>query len=317
MVFNRKVPMALPEKVTIREVGPREGFQSHSQFVPTADKLRLIAALSETGVKQIETTSFVRPDRVPQLADAAEVAAGLPAGATCRYTALYLNPKGFQLSVAQPKLTTTGWLYLAASDTFLRRNTGLSIEETVARYSGWLKLFTDNGVKLEGLMVSSAFGCSFEGQITDLSLEQVLTRALHALQSAGAELPEICLADTVGWGNPEQVRRAVKAVRRIAPSSAVSLHLHDTRGLGMANAYAGMLEGVSIFDASVGGMGGCPFAGPGVAGNIATEDLLYLCEQLGIQTGISLERYLAAYAVAEQIIGRPLSGKYARSMALT
>lgn len=302
--------MTLPSKVYIREVGPREGFQSLSKIVSTAEKIELIQALSLTGVREIETVSLVRPDRVPQMADADEVARALPEQSDVRYTALYLNPKGFVRGEAFPAIRNSGWLMIAVSDDFLRANNGISIDDMCAAMPEWFAAFRAAGKKLHGITVSTAFG-DHHRSYSETDLCDVLAKVRRVVQQHGETLSEISLADTVGVAHPEQVRRAVQAVRALIPGAEVSLHLHDTRGRGLANAYAGLLEGVSTFDASVGGIGGCPFT-KGGAGNICTEDFIALCHSLGITTGISLERYVSAAKRAAAIVGAPLPGKMYR-----
>lgn len=304
--------MPFPKKVTIREVGPREGFQTLARVVPTSEKVELISALLETGVPSIEVTSFVRPDKVPQMADAETLVSQLPASrAGTVFTALYLNRKGFERCVTLPNLTTRGWLYTATSETFLSKNNNCSLDDTISGIPEWLKLFESKNIPLRGVVISTAFGCGYEGKAVAKKLGSVIARVLEQVKSCGVVLPEISLADTVGLAVPPEIDEAIQIIRNRTGDSEVSLHLHDTRGMGIACAYAGLQCGVSIFEASVGGMGGCPFA-KGAAGNIATEDFVYLCESVGVATGVSLEKYVAAARVARRIAQQELPGRVFR-----
>ena len=304
--------MSLPKSVFIRELGPREGFQTLSKIVPTKDKLALIEALSATGVKEIELASFVRPDRVPQMADAEEIVKNFTRKAGVRYTALYLNEKGFERAEASARLDNQGWIYLAASETFLKKNNNLTIAESLATIPGWIKTFRAAKKPLHGLMISTAFGCTYEGAIPSSKVLGLTREAMTILKTEGAEPKELSLADTMGWATPQMLQKLVAEVRALYPSIQVSLHLHDTRGTGIANVYAGLLEGVSVIDASIGGMGGCPFA-KGAAGNVATEEVVYLCESLGVQTGIELNAACRAADLAEKITGQLLPSKYLKA----
>ena len=303
------VSETLPSEVLIRELGPREGFQIHSSVVPTHEKLGLIRQLADAGLKSIEVTSFVRPDRVPQLADAEAVVAGLPNAENTEFTALYLNQKGFARGEATGRLDNLGWLYTSPSDSFLRANGNTTIEASLAALPEWLSTFAAAGKQPHGLVVSTAFGCEMEGDVLLDRVVQLVERYINSLRMHGVSLREVCLADTVGRGHPNGIREAVRALRELIP--VVSLHLHDTRGLGVANVYAGLLEGVSIFETSIGGIGGCPFT-PGAAGNVATEEVVYLCKTLGIATGIDLEKCCAAARTAERIVGCSLPSKLYR-----
>lgn len=299
----------LPRKVRIREVGLREGFQTIQRVIATEEKLKLIKLLNQTGVKDIELTSFVRADKVPQMADAAELVEKFTPIEGINYTALYLNQRGFTLSRESKKLNQQAWIQAACSETFLAKNAGTSLAQIVSELPKWLELFNAAGLELHGVMLSTSFGCSYEGEIS----EQQVTRVIEEIRAAvGDRLPELCLADTMGWGNPAMVKDRVALARKLLPQTEISLHLHDTRGLGIANAFAGLEMGVAIFDASVGGVGGCPFA-PGAAGNIATEDFAYLCAQLGIETGLDLEKYIDVSKQLSKLLGYDLPGHLYRA----
>lgn len=304
--------MSLPKSARIREVGAREGFQTLKTVVPTSQKLELIAALGETGVKDIEITAMVRPDKMPQMADADEIIRQFSRKPGIRYTALYLNPRGFVRAEETKKLDNEGWLYGAVSETFLKRNANVSVNESIEAIPEWLSAFKAHGKSLQGLMLSTAFGCNFEGSFADSKVLDVIARSISKVQDVGAKLPEICLADTMGRGTPEMLKRLVAAIREKFPTLYISLHLHDTRGSGMANVYAGLEMGIDCFDCSVAGMGGCPFA-QGAAGNVCSEDVAFLCEEMGISTGLDLAAYCRAAKLAERIVGQSLPGKLYKS----
>jgi len=303
--------MTFPAAVRIREVGPREGFQTLSASVPTEQKLALITALGKTGVKDIELTSFVRPDRVPQMADAEQVVNLYEQVKGVNYTALYLNKKGFHRAEKSGRLNNEGWLYIAASETFLKRNNNLLIVDVLNAIPEWITLFGEYNKSLQGLMISAAFGCNAEGEIPPAKVLEIIKAVLHRIKDLGATLPEVCLADTMGWATPDKLKKLIAQIKKLYPELLISLHLHDTRGMGIANVYAGLCEGVSCIDASVGGLGGCPFA-KGSAGNVATEEVVYLCNELGIKTGIDLRKYIVAARIAEEIADMPLPGKLHR-----
>ena len=304
--------MSLPKNVLIREDGPREGFQMHRAFVATADKLRLINALAETGVTSIEATSFVRPDLVPQHKDAEEVARGLKPNAEVRFSALYLNEKGFLRARSCSQLQLEGFVHWAASDAFLKKNMNSSIQGEIDKLPRWVEVFSESKTSLERLIVSTAFGEPTEGRVNPKKVVSVVRQAKEKLAPLNCFFEELTLADTTGWANPELVRKTVSLIRDEWPDLKIGLHFHDTRGLGLANIYAGLCVGVSRYDCSVGGLGGCPFT-PGAAGNVATEDVVFMCQELGIHTGIDLERYISCVKLAEQLVGHELPGKLAKA----
>lgn len=300
----------LPSLVEVHEEGPRDGLQIEKQLIPTARKLQFIEALSETGLKEIQVTSFVRPDLVPQMADAEEVAARFAPKPDVRYTALYLNEKGLQRVLATQKFHLQGRLSLTASDAFCKRNINKTIHENIAMLPNWIKIFEDNHVPIEGGGIMAAFGCNFEG---DVPLDRVvsLIQVFEDLSRAyDFQLQEVSLADTMGWANPQQIKRTVGAVRARWPGVHFTLHLHDTRGTGLANVYAGLEMGIDTFDACVGGLGGCPFAGhAGASGNVCSEDIVFMCQEMGIETGIDLDQLIGCAKFAEELVGHPLPGK--------
>jgi hydroxymethylglutaryl-CoA lyase len=289
-------------EVIIREVGPREGFQSFAPVVETARKVALIEALVDARLPSIEVTSFVHPDRVPQLADAEEVVVALPEWSDGEFTALYLNRPGLKRAVASGRLRVRGWMLTSPSDQFLQRNSNTTCAASVAAVNGWMDAFRAHGVELHGLMVSTAFGCALAGPVAPQQVVDLVERFQRECVSWGGVLREVCLADTVGVAHPAGVRETVRLVRQLGVTP--SLHLHDTYGLGLANAYAGFLEGVTIFESSIGGVGGCPFT-PGASGNVATEELVYLFESIGVATGVDFERCCDAAAVARKVFGDP------------
>jgi len=280
--------------VLIREVGPREGLQSFGPILATEKKLKLIELLVAAGLQEIEVTSFVRPDRVPQMGDAHDLVSRLaPAPKGTHYRALYLNQKGFESAANYQSLTTDGWLYTSASEKFLQDNSNTNHDLFIDRIPSWLEVFKKYNRKLKGLMISTAFGSNDEGVISADRVLAVINRCFEAIRKHGEVPEEISLADTMGWGDPHSVRRLVEGCYQEFGEINVSLHLHDTRGAAVANACAGLEVGVRIFESSVGGVGGCPFA-RGATGNVATEDLAFLFEQMGYSTGLNLDRCMAA-----------------------
>lgn len=304
--------MSLPKKVLIREVGPREGFQTLSKVLATEQKLELIKKLAGSGVRELEVASFVRPDLVPQMADAEELVRQLPVNDSVRYKALYLNDKGFERAEQFELLKNDAWIYLSASETFLQRNSRISLDTALARLPEWTVLFRKHQKAVHGVMISAAFGCNYEGRIPEEKVYALIDRVLQIFKDLGQPVQELSLADTMGHANPEQVKRMVATLKGKFPELQLSLHLHDTRGSGLANAYAGLQEGIDIFESSVAGIGGCPFA-KDAAGNICTEDFAHLCEECGVQTGLDLSVYVEAARIAERLVGGALPGKLYRS----
>jgi hydroxymethylglutaryl-CoA lyase len=299
----------LPKKVRINEEGPREGFQYEKGPITTARKIELVDRLSETGLQQIQVVSFVNPERVPGMADADQVVAGFRKKPGVRYTALWLNDAGLRRALAAEKIDVRGTVSLTASAKFLARNQRRTLEENLAAQRDMVDMYLQNDVPIDRVSIMAAFGCNFEG---DIRPQQVLDLAKQGFELAaerGLELKVLSLADTMGWATPLAVKRLVGAVREWRPELEISLHLHDTRGMGIANAFAGMEMGVAIFDATVAGLGGCPFAGnAAAAGNVCTEDLAFLCEEIGVETGIDLDKLLECALLAEDIVGHPLPG---------
>jgi hydroxymethylglutaryl-CoA lyase len=299
----------LPKRIRINEEGPREGFQIEKGPIPTARKIELIDALSETGLKQIQIVSFVPPKNVPGMADADDVVAGFRRKAGVSYTALWLNERGLQRAIASGKLDVYGTIGLCVSAAFLARNQKRTMEENHEAQRSILRMYRELGVPVRRGGLMAAFGCNFEGDIEPSKVVELVDRVLELAAEAGVTLEYFSLADTMAWATPLSIRRVVGAVRERHPGLALSLHLHDTRGMGIANAYAGIQMGIETFDAAVAGLGGCPFAAhAGAAGNVCTEDLVFLCEEMGIETGVDLERLIEAARLAEDVVGHPLPG---------
>ncbi len=298
-----------PKKIEIHEEGPREAFQFEKELIPTKRKIALIDALSETGLKDIQVASFVNPKRVPGWADADEVVLGIKPKSGVRYYALWLNEKGFERAARFPNLFLKGSIQTCASETFLKMNQGQDFERNMAVQNASVILYRKHGVNFFRGSVMAAFGCNFEGDIPVSRVLEAVERIRRVAAAHELKIDVLSIADTMAWATPESVKRVVGAVRERWPELPISLHLHDTRGLGIANAYAGLEMGVAQFDASVGGLGGCPFAGhKGAAGNVCTEDLVFMCEEMGIETGVDLERLIQVANLAEEIIGRTLPG---------
>ena len=308
----------LPKFVHVMEVGPRDGLQIEPRIVTTADKIRIIEALADAGVPEIEVGSFVNPRLVPQMADTDEVFAGLRKKDGVAYRALWLNPKGLERAIANGRVDMDGKLTLTASETFIRRNTNRSIADTLAEMPDWIARYRSAGIEASSLGLMAAFGCNYEGYIPHSTVVELIARAEAIMAEHGCSLRSVKLADTMGWASPLQTKRLIGAVRDRWPELQIRLHLHDTRGQAMANAVAAMELGVSDFDASVGGVGGCPFAGhKGAAGNITTEDLVFCCEEMGIATGIDLDAMVEIARMAEALVGHELPGKVMKGGTLT
>jgi hydroxymethylglutaryl-CoA lyase len=299
-----------PNFVQINEEGPREGFQFEKGPIPTARKIELIDALSETGVNHVQVASFVNPNRVPGWADADEVVEKYDRKPGVHYTALWLNTKGLQRALGHSnRLDIEGSFSLTASEKFLARNQQSSMEDNIARAHETLRLYKQHGIKLKRTSIMAAFGCNFEGEIPHQRVLDMIQQLLDICEEHGMKPEVFSLADTMAWATPKSIRELVGRVRERYPDMTLSLHLHDTRGMGIANAYAGLEMGVAIFDSTVAGLGGCPFAAhKGAAGNVCTEDLVFMLDEMGIATGIDLDKLIAVAQLAEDIVGHPLPG---------
>ena len=300
----------LPKSIRINEEGPREGFQFEKGPIATARKIELIDALSHTGLKQIQVVSFVPPQNVPGMADASEVVAGFTPNPDVDYVALWLNERGLQRALGHDdKLLIFGSIGLTCSAPFLARNQKRTMEENVEAQRSIMKMYRANGVAVKRGSLMAAFGCNFAGDIAPSMVADMVGQMLDLASESGESLEYLSLADTMAWATPLSIQRVVGAVRERFPALRLSLHLHDTRGLGLANAFAGLQMGVDMYDAAVAGLGGCPFAAhKGAAGNVCTEDLVFMCDEMGIETGIDLEALMRAACVAEEVVGHPLPG---------
>lgn len=303
----------LPQSVVIHEEGPREGFQSEAATFPVADKLRLIDALAQTGLHDIQCTSFVHPKRVPQMADASELAAALVRRPGVRYTGLWLNHQGFERAL-QSGLDARTSVITSASDTFAVKNNGCSAQELTRRQSEMVAAYRQRDLGVEAAYVFTAFGCHYEGRVTTAQAIAAAAALLDCCAEQGVQPELVYFCDTVGVANPAQVEALIGQARSRWPGQAFALHLHDTRGMGLANALAGLKLGVAHFDASSAGLGGCPFAGTASApGNVCTEDLAFMCEEMGVKTGLDIAALCDCAELAESIVGRKLPGRLIRS----
>jgi hydroxymethylglutaryl-CoA lyase len=299
----------LPARVTLVEEGPREGFQSEPPTIATADKVMLIEALADAGLAEICCASFVDPRRLPQMADAEQIAAAIRRRPGTRYTGLWLNERGFGRA-RQTSLDLSAVIVGSASETFLLRNTNRTADASLADQRRMLSLYRDAGLAPGPAYVFTAFGCNFEGDIPVDRVVRCADDLLDLYAEQDLTPPALYLCDTVGSANPRLVERVVGAVRERRPDQPLALHLHDTRGVGLANVLAGLRLGVARYDASVGGLGGCPFAGNrSAAGNIATEDLVFMLDEMGGESGVDLEALIEAARLAERIVGHPLPGR--------
>ncbi|WP_339828194.1 hydroxymethylglutaryl-CoA lyase [uncultured Arenimonas sp.] len=287
--------MSLPGEVRIVEVGPRDGLQNEKTLVPTADKIELIDRLSATGLRCIEATSFVSPKWVPQMADAAEVFTGITKVAGVAYPVLVPNLQGYERALAVG--ATEVAVFSAASEAFNRKNINASIDESIERFLPVLDRARADGVKVRGY-VSTVLGCPYQGEVPLADVVRVARR----LHEAGCY--EVSLGDTIGIGTPGKAREMLRAVAAEVPMAALAVHFHDTRGQALANILACLEDGVAVVDSSVSGTGGCPYA-PGASGNVATEDVVYMLDGLGVKTGVDLAKLVET--------GRWLAGRLGRS----
>lgn len=308
----------LPARIEIHEEGPREGFQFEQRVYPLGDRVHLVESLARTGLKQIQVASFVSRSRVPQMADAEEWFAAIKRVSGVRYTGLWLNDAGFKRAQATSGIDLAGTLYFYASDAFSRQNSGASSADVADRQRLWIREYRAAGLEVEAAYVMTAFGCNLQGRIDAADVLRQVDAIVSMCREESLELPALYLADTVGWAVPTAVETLVGAVREKYPSLRVGLHLHDTRGSGLANVFAALRLGVDLFDSSVAGLGGCPFAGhsSGSAGNICTEDLVFMAHEMGIETGVDLQALIDVARQAEQIFGKPLAGRVLHAGAL-
>ena len=296
--------MTLPKSVTIFEMGPRDGLQNEHTQIQTDDKIRYIDLLSESGLKWIEATSFVSPKAIPQLADAAEVFTRIRKAPGVRYPVLVPNLRGYE------RARTVGAnaiaVFTAASENFTKRNINMTIDESLATFREVVRAAKDDGVWVRGY-VSTAFGSPFGDNVTPQMVVDVSVK----LMEMGCD--ELSIGDTIGVGVPSQVEALVPLLAQKIPLDLIALHLHDTRGTALANVYAGLQHGITKFDASSGGLGGCPYA-PGATGNVGTEDVLYLLHQMGIETGVDIAKVSAASRFIAKVVDHAMTSKAYQAM---
>ena len=289
----------LPTRATLYEVGPRDGLQNEPARLSVEARVRLLGALSDAGLGRIEIGSFVRPDWIPQLADTDEVARRVARKPGVRYTALVPNRTGLERAIAagMPEVA----VFMSATESHNLKNTNKTVAQSLEQFGEVVPAAKKKGLFVRGYL-STIWGCPYEGKV-DPKRALEIARQLRAI---GCD--ELSLGDTIGVGNPKQTREIVELFLREIPASMLALHLHDTHGTALANCLAAMELGVTIFDTSIGGMGGCPYA-PGAAGNLATEDLASMFADMGIETGIDLAKLIDAGALAQELVGHKLPGR--------
>jgi len=294
-------------RITVYEVGPRDGLQNEAAAIGTDDKIAFVNQLSDAGLPAIELSAFVNPKRVAQMADADEVCARATKRPGTRYSALVPNLAGLDRAMAVGLKEVA--VFAATSDTFSRRNINQSVEESMANYAEVIKTANAADVRVRGYL-STSFGCPFEG---DVPVDRVVRLTQTLLQMG---VFEVAVSDTIGVAHPGQVKRVMAALTALIEPSFIALHFHDTRGTALANVLTALDFDIRTFDASAGGLGGCPYA-PGATGNLATEDLLYLLHGLGHETGVSLDKVIAASEMIEPVVGHPLPSRLYRATIAT
>jgi hydroxymethylglutaryl-CoA lyase len=293
----------LPRKVTVYEVGPRDGLQNEARQVPTADKIAFIDALADTGLTRIEITSFVSPKWIPQLADAVEVAQRVRRRPDVSFSALVPNRQGLDRAIAAEMREIA--VFLSASETHNKKNINKTIAETLSAFDQVVAPALAAGMRVRAY-VSTVFGCPYEGEV-DPAVTVGLCKTLRQMG-----VYQVSLGDTIGVANPAQVERVLDLVLAEVPIEEVAVHFHDTQGTALANCLVSVAKGITTIDAAVGGLGGCPYA-PGAAGNLATEDLVSMLHGMGIETGIDLEKLIASSRLAESFVGHDLPSKYLKA----
>jgi len=288
--------MHLPDSVTIVEVGPRDGLQNEAHFVPTEQKIDLIHRLSETGLKRIEITSFVHPKAIPQLQDSEEIVKRIERKPGIIYSTLVPNEKGLERALAAGVEEIA--LFVSASETHNQKNVKMSISESLKGFRNIAQKALANRIRMRGYVVTG-FGCPYEGRISPERVEFIV----EEYKNLGVH--EIALGDTTGMANPVQVGRMVNRLSPQLGETSLALHFHDTRGAALANVLAALQEGVTVFDGSIGGLGGCPYA-PGASGNVATEDLVNMLQEMGVDTGVDLQKLIDCARLARQIVQKDL-----------
>jgi hydroxymethylglutaryl-CoA lyase len=291
---------SLPRRVTIVEVGPRDGLQNEAAILPAATKVAFIEALADAGLPIVEITAFVSPKWVPQMADAVDVARAVTRRDGTRYLALVPNRTGLTRAIDAGLREVA--IFAAASETFSRKNINQGIDESLVAYADVANEARRNGLRVRGYL-STAFGCPYEGAV---AVERVVDVAARLLDMG---CDEVAVSDTIGVARPRQVVDVVEAVALRVPRPQIALHFHDTRGTALANVYVALECGIAIFDSSAGGLGGCPYA-PGAAGNLSTEDLVYMLDGLDIDTGVRIEGVVKASSLIAAHVGHPLPSRY-------
>ncbi|MBL0925129.1 MAG: hydroxymethylglutaryl-CoA lyase [Sphingomonadaceae bacterium] len=293
-----------PHSVEFVEVGPRDGLQNEKLLISTADKLALIRRAIDAGARRIEVTSFVNPKRVPQMADAEEVCAGLPLDDGVTYIGLVMNQRGAERAISTGRIDQLGAVAVS-TDSFAMANQGQTSNESVEAAKAVIEMARAEG-RTGQCTIAASFGCPFEGEVAEDRVVEM------AVAIADAEPVEIALADTIGVANPAHVARLVERVRRAVQPFPVRVHFHNTRNTGLANVWAAVNAGATVVDASLGGLGGCPFA-PGAAGNVPSEDVVYMLERAGVGTGMDLEKLIEASIWLSSVMERKLPGMVAQA----
>lgn len=296
--------MDILERIEFVEVGPRDGLQNEKILISTADKLTLISRAIDAGARRIEVTSFVNPKKVPQMADAEDVCALLPERCDVSYIGLVMNMRGAERAMATGRIDQLGAV-VVSTDSFAMANQGQTSADSVSGAVDIIKRANASGLTAQATIAAS-FGCPFEGEVAEDRVVEIAERI------ADSGPVEIALADTIGVANPAHVSRLVERVRKVIDPLPVRVHFHNTRNTGLANVWAAVLAGASVVDASLGGLGGCPFA-PGAAGNVPSEDVVYMLERAGIDTGMDLEKLIEASNWLSGVMGRKLPGMVAQS----
>jgi hydroxymethylglutaryl-CoA lyase len=295
----------MPNPVRIREVGPRDGFQNEPETIPTAEKVRLIDLLSTSGLRRLEVTSFVRPDVIPQLADAEEVLAAVRRSENVSFSVLIPNERGLERALGLRDRFDEINVFVSASETHNRKNVNRSIEESLAGLERTLTIAREAGLRCEGV-ISTSFGCPYEGEVPPDRVYAIAER----LAAAGCE--EVGFGDTTGMANPRQVSEFFAAARQRLVGVELTAHFHNTRGQGLANVLAALEQGIDSFESSFGELGGCPVP-PGATGNVSTEDVVSMLHEMGIETGVDLPRLVEASRTAQEVLGRPLGAHVLRA----
>jgi hydroxymethylglutaryl-CoA lyase len=288
----------LPSRVRIREVGPRDGFQNEPETIATAEKVRLVDMLTDTGLERLEVTSFVRPDVIPQLSDAEEVLRTVQRRDGVSFSVLVPNERGLERALRLRERFDEINVFVSASETHNRKNVNSSVEESLAGLERTLATAREAGLRCEGV-ISTSFGCPYEGEVP---AERVFAIAARL---AAAGCAEIGFGDTTGMANPRQVAEFFAAARERLGEVELTAHFHNTRGQGLANVLAALEQGIDSFESSFGELGGCPVP-PGATGNVSTEDVISMLHEMGIETGVDLPRLIEASRAAQEVLGRPL-----------